>query len=219
MKISYKRIRVYSNSEEMANTITHAFGIVLGLVAGYFLLTKAAEYGSWAFYSVLVYLLAMLLSYTASTLYHSPQGNKHGIYQKIDHAAIYIHIAGTYTPITLLLLRNEGGWGWSLFGFVWLFALIGTIWSFRKRSKHSYFETICYVAMGCSILIAFKPLTDVLQSLDQMVVLYWVIAGGVSYGIGAIFYSLIRIPYMHTVFHFFVVGGSICHIIAIYEIV
>lgn len=213
-KINIKS-RDYSNYEEVTNALTHGFGILLGIVAAYFMLPKAYAMGNWTFYTVFVYFFGMLFSYISSTVYHSCRGWHEALLQKIDHTAIYFHIAGTYTPFTLLLLRNEGYWGWGLFIFVWLVAILGTIWSFRMSGKHSYLETICYVAMGCSILIAFKPLISVLQAQDRMEIIYWIIAGGVSYIVGAGFYSLIRVPYMHTLFHLFVLGGSVCHIIAI----
>lgn len=214
------RARKYTPQEEVANSLSHALGILLGLIAGYFLLVKAyATSDSWAIWSIYIYLFGMLSSYISSTWYHAEQDVKRKkILQKFDHAAIYLHIAGTYTPLLLMTLRNEGMWGWGLFTFVWVFAIVGVIASFRKLDEHSYVETICYVVMGCSILVAFKPLFDVLSATGKLEVLYWVIAGGVSYIVGAVFYSLAKVKYMHTVFHFFVLGGSICHIIAIYYV-
>ena len=127
------------------------------------------------------------------------------------------HIAGTYTPFTLLVMRNAGGWGWGIFAFVWLSALIGFILSFKKLKEHSNLETCCYVGMGASILIALKPLMGCLSEIGASSAFWWLIGGGVSYIIGAIFYSL-RKPYMHSVFHLFCLGGSIGHIIAIWLI-
>lgn len=212
------RARTYSKQEELANSLSHAFGIVLGIVAGYFLLSQAYANGSpWAIGSVYVYLFGMLFSYITSTWYHAlPVGDKKRLLQKFDHAAIYFHIAGTYTPLTLVTMREEGLWGYALFTFVWLFAIVGTIVSFCKSGKHSYVETACYVMMGCAVFVAFKPLIDALEIADRMSVLYWLIAGGAFYIIGAMFYSLAKVKYMHTVFHFMVLGGSICHIMAIY---
>lgn len=214
------RIREYSKKEEMANAISHAIGILLGIVAGYILITKASlSADSWAVGSVCVYLLGMLSCYIISTSYHAcVDGETKRTLQKFDHASIYLHIAGTYTPFTLITLREAGMWGWALFTFVWTAAAIGVFASFKKSGKHSYLETVCYVIMGGSILVAFQPLTSILSSLGQIDALYWLIGGGVSYVIGAIFYSLAKVKYMHTVFHFFVLGGSICHIIAIYKI-
>lgn len=211
------RIRVYSHREELANSISHAFGILLGIVAGYLLLQKAFVSQDWiGITTVFIYLIGMLASYISSTYYHFlPVGNKKLLLQKLDHAAIYLHIAGTYAPMSLIAMRNEGAWGWGVFSFVWLFAIVGIFVSFRKSGRHSYIETVCYVLMGCTIFVAFKPLIHALEIMDKMPVLWWLIAGGVSYIVGSIFYSLAKVKYMHTVFHFFVLIGSICHIMAI----
>ncbi len=212
----------YTKNEEIANTLSHAAGIVLGIVAGYILLEKAGRSGSyWETGSVIAYLFGMLASYITSTFYHSckPDNKKRReMLRKSDHAAIYLHIAGTYIPFTLIVLRNEGLWGWTLFAFICTAALAGLIVSFAKLKTHSNLETICFVLMGSSILVAFKPLYDVLSLNGQVSSLYWLIAGGISYIAGAFFYSWTKKEYMHTVFHFFVLGGSICHIIAIYII-
>ena len=117
-----------------------------------------------------------------------------------------------YSPVTLIALRNEGAWGWGLFGFVWLCAIIGTIVSFRKMEEHSNVETICFIVMGLSVLVAFKPLYAIAAGTC-----YWMIAEGVCYITGAVFYSF-RQRYMHSVFHFFVLAGSACHIVAVWLI-
>ncbi|SHE35315.1 PAQR family membrane homeostasis protein TrhA [Dysgonomonas macrotermitis] len=214
------RSRVYSKNEELANSLSHAAGILLGIVAAFILLSATLDSGSkWATGSVCIYLFGMLSCYVISTSYHAcAVGVRKNILQKFDHASIYLHIAGTYTPFTLIVLRDQGYWGWGLSTFIWLAALVGVIVSFRKSGKHSYIETACYVVMGCSILVAFKPLITILSSDGEIDSLYWLIAGGISYIIGALFYSWAKKPYMHTVFHFFVLGGSICHIVAIYHI-
>lgn len=214
------RTRVYSQGEELANTISHALGIALGFIAGYILLQKAFDSRDfWEICSVVIYLFGVLFCYIASTCYHAATNERRkGILQKFDHASIYLHIAGTYTPFTLVVLRNEGWWGWALFSFIWLSAVIGVFLSFRRLKEHSHIETICYVIMGSAILIAIKPLIDVLTPVGHIESLYWLITGGVSYIIGAVFYSWTKKKYMHTTFHFFVLGGSICHIIAIYII-
>ena len=131
-----------------------------------------------------------------------------------DHAAIYWHIAGSYSPITLVALRSQGPWGWLLFAFVWTAAIAGTIVSFRKLKAHSNLETLCFCLMGLSVLVAFKPL---LQCVSTTAVA-WIIAEGVCYITGALFYTLHRRRYMHTVFHFFVLAGSVCHIVAVWDI-
>ena len=158
----------------------------------------------------------MLASYIASTMYHAcpPESIWKERLRKWDHAAIYWHIAGSYSPITLTALRDAGLWGWGLFSFVWICALLGTVASFRKLKSHSNLETICFVLMGSVVLIAFKPLINVVSPAA----IAWIIAEGVCYVTGALFYSLHKRKYMHTVFHFFVLGGSVCHIVAVWDI-
>ncbi len=214
------RSRYYTKTEEIANTISHAMGILLGIVGGFILLTMAAKSeSSWAIASVTAYLFGMLASYVTSTCYHGCTHEKRKeLLRKFDHSAIYLHIAGTYIPFILIILWTEGAWGWSLFVFICLAAIAGLIASFTNLKGHSNLETICFVIMGCSILVAFKPLYEALSATGQIEALYWLIAGGVSYITGALFYSWTKRRYMHTVFHLFVLGGSICHIIAIYLI-
>lgn len=215
------RSRLYSHQEEIANSISHALGILLGIIGGYFLLQKAFNtHDIIIVISVMIYLFGMLSSYITSTYYHYlPIGNKKLLLQKYDHAAIYLHIAGTYTPLLLIAMSEGSAWGWAILTFVWIFALAGILVSFKRSNKHSYIETVCYVIMGCSIFVAFKPLIDALEATDKIAVLWWIVAGGVSYIIGSIFYSLTKKKYMHTVFHIFVLIGSICHIIAIYILI
>ena len=153
----------YNNVEEWANTLSHGAGILLGVIAGYFLLAKAAAGAEpkWAVACVTVYLFGMLSSYVSSTWYHgSRPGKLKELLRKFDHGAIYLHIAGTYTPFTLLVMRHAGGWGWGIFSFVWLSAIVGFILSFKKLKEHSNLETACYIAMGACILVAMKPLMD-----------------------------------------------------------
>lgn len=208
----------YTHGEELANALSHGAGIFLGVIAGGFLLRKAiaGPESHWAMACVAIYLAGMLSSYICSTWYHSSSpGRTKELLRKFDHGAIYLHIAGTYTPFTLLVMRDAGAWGWGIFAFVWLSAIIGFILSFTNLKEHSNLETICYVAMGGSILVALKPLLDCLGAIDATPAFWWLIGGGASYIIGAAFYSL-RKPYMHSVFHLFCLGGSIGHIIAIW---
>ena len=149
----------YTKGEERINTLSHAAGILMGIIVGtLFLIKSDGEF--WATFGICLYLFGMLGSYISSTLYHALR--YHNPWKKRlrnwDHAAIYWHIAGSYSPITLIALRSEGAWGWGLFGFVWLCAIIGTIVSFREMEEHSNVETICFIVMGLSVLVAFKPL-------------------------------------------------------------
>lgn len=213
------RNRQYTANEEKANTLSHALGILLGIFAGLILIPNAVNDG-WRLFSVCIYLFGMLASYITSTCYH---GTTHPLrkqlLQKLDHASIYLHIAGSYTPFALVTLRGEGWWGWGIFLFVWLSAIIGVLLSFRDYTKHNHLETVCYVVMGCTILVALNPLLHALSLEDKTEAFYWLVGGGVSYIIGALFYSLTKMRYMHTVFHLFVLGGSLCHIRAIYLVI
>lgn len=208
----------YTHHEELWNAWSHAGGIALGVVCGAIFLDYCVRAESfWGVISICIYLFGMLGSYISSTVYHAlpPHSQWKGRTRKLDHAAIYWHIAGSYAPLTLLALRHEGYWGYGLFGFVWLFAAIGTIASFYKLKDHSNLETIIYVGMGLSVLVAFKPL---LHAVDISIVL-WIIAEGVMYITGALFYSLHKRKYMHTIFHFFVLAGSACHLTAVWKII
>ena len=218
--IKMSTAKYYTRGEEIANTVSHGLGILMGIAAGFVLLSAAINSGNnWAIGSVIGYLFGMLASYITSTCYHGCTHEKRkSLLRKFDHSAIYLHIAGTYVPFTLIVLRNESAWGWSLFAFICIAAITGLVMSFTNLKKHSNLETVCFVLMGGAILVAFKPLYDVLSQTGQIDALYWLIAGGVSYVIGALFYSWTKKKYMHTVFHVFVLMGSLCHIIAIYTI-
>lgn len=207
----------YTRSEELWNSWSHAAGIVLGVVVGaIFLYMCYTDDNPWARAGVMLYLFGMLASYAASTIYHATRlrSKWRERLRKWDHAAIYWHIAGSYSPLTLVALRQQGYWGWSLFSFVWLCAIAGTIVSFRRLKEHSNLETFCFVGMGLSVLIAFKPLIDSVSTAAVV----WIIAEGVMYITGALFYSLNRRRYMHSIFHFFVLAGSICHIVAVWDV-
>lgn len=206
----------YTKREEQWNAWSHAAGIVLGVVVGVVLVIVAVPRGSWADVGVALYLFGMLASYVASTAYHSlPRRSRwKERLRRWDHAAIYWHIAGSYSPVTLVALRNEGPWGYGLFAFVWLCAIGGTIVSFVKLKEHSHLETLCFVLMGLSVLVAFGPLMRTVSTAAVA----WIIAEGVCYITGAVFYSMNHRRYMHSVFHFFVLAGSVCHIVAVFNI-
>jgi hemolysin III len=210
----------YSAKEERANTFTHAIGILFGVIAGTFLMQKAiVSQNWWAIASFSVYVIFMTTSYVTSTLYHVDKNDKRKILRrKFDHAAIYVHIAGTYTPFTLVVLREQSAWGWSLFAVIWVAAIAGIFLSFLKLKNASKLETACYVAMGWVVIIAFKPLMDVLSANNSMPALWWLIDGGLFYTVGSVLYSFKKIQYMHAIWHLFVLGGSVCHALAIWNI-
>ncbi len=207
----------YTHREEVWNTMSHAGGILLGVSVGIaFMVCVCREGDTWATVGVVLYLFGMLASYIASTAYHalplrSPWRER---LRRWDHAAIYWHIAGSYSPLTLIALRQQGAWGWALFAFVWTAAIAGTIVSFRRLKEHSHIETLCFVLMGLSVLVAFKPLIDTVSTRAVA----WIVAEGVCYITGALFYSLNKRRYMHSVFHFFVLAGSLCHIVAVWDV-
>ena len=207
----------YTRTEELWNTWSHFGGIVLGVIFGtIFLYWCFSHANGWASAGVILYLVGMLFSYVASTVYHaiSPLSKWKERLRKWDHAAIYWHIAGSYSPLTLVALREQGYWGWSLFSFVWLCAIAGTIVSFIHLKEHSNLETLCFIGMGLSVLVAFKPLIASVPAAAFI----WIVAEGVSYITGAVFYTLNKTKYMHSVFHFFVLAGSVCHIIAVWDV-
>lgn len=207
----------FNHKEELWNSWSHAGGILLGLAFGTLLVFLCGRANDpWATAGVVLYLAGMLCSYVASTVYHALSGwsKWKERLRRWDHAAIYWHIAGSYSPITLISLREAGWWGWSLFSFVWTAAFVGTFLSFKRLKAHSNLETLCFVGMGLSVLVAIRPLLHHLPTSSFV----WIVAEGVAYITGALFYSLNRRRYMHTVFHFFVLIGSTCHLIAVWEI-
>ena len=206
----------YTKKEEQLNAWSHAAGIAMGVAVGILFGLFFFHYiDSWGKLGVALYLFGMTSSYLSSTIYHATRaGSKwKERLRRWDHAAIYWSIAGAYSPITLIALRNYGYYGWALFAFVWLSAIAGTIVSFCRLKEHSHAETLCFVGMGLSILVAFKPLLETVSTASVI----WIIAEGVFYITGAVFYSLNKRRYMHSIFHFFVLAGSICHIIAVWD--
>lgn len=204
----------YTKKEELLNSYSHAAGIFLGLIAAIVLLNRCHNGdNAWAYIGIVLYIFGMLSSYITSTAYHAiTNTEKKEKLRYWDHAAIYWHIAGSYSPFTLIALRQQGYWGWGLFLFIWGCAIAGTIITFHNLKEHSNIETLCFIGMGLSIITAFKPLIDNIN----IVSILFIIAEGVSYIIGAIFYTLNKQRYMHSIFHFFVLAGSICHIFAVW---
>ena len=210
-----------THGEEVANVLTHGAGMLFGLTAIIVLMIAGIRTGDpWVIGSFAVYALCMTSSYVTSTFYHAASDPKRKCQlRRWDHSAIYLHIAGTYTPFTLVALRDEGFWGWGLFITVWLAAVIGVWFSFRRMKKKDNLKTVCYLLMSWVVIIAFKPLIDVFQRTDSMYVLYWLIGGGLFYSLGTIFFFLDKYKYMHSAWHLLVLGGTVCHFIAIYNLV
>ncbi len=206
-----KQRRTYSLGEEIANAITHGLGVGLSIAALVLLIVVAATKGNgWHLASAIVYGTTLLLLYLGSTLYHSIPGEKaRHVLKIIDHSAIYLLIAGTYTPFTLVTLRDSGGW-W-LFGIVWSLAAVGisleAFWVYRPK----WVSAVVYLGMGWLVVTAMHPLMANLAAPG-----FWLlVAGGLAYTLGTVFYVLKKIPYMHAVWHLFVLGGSVCHFLAV----
>ena len=207
-----KHITYYDLSEEKVNIITHAIGLLLSITALVLLIIHASSNGSARhIVSFTIFGASMILLYSASTLYHYSQTpNLRRKLNILDHASIYVLIAGTYTPFTLVTLK--GALGWTIFGITWGIALIGIFLKLFYTGKYDKISTIAYVAMGWIIIFAVKPLIENLPLNG----LYWLLAGGVFYTIGAILYSIKKIKFNHAIFHIFVLLGSFSHFMAIY---
>ncbi|RLB95442.1 MAG: hemolysin III family protein [Deltaproteobacteria bacterium] len=201
----------YSANEEIANSITHGLGIILSIIALIILAVFAGIYGNtWHIISVSVYGATLILLYTASTLYHGIQNPRaKNIFQVLDHAAIYILIAGTYTPFTLISLR--GSWGWSIFAVIWCLALVGTVIEFGRIKRWRLVSLVLYIGMGWTILVAIKPLFTSL-AMGGIILL---ILGGVAYTSGILFYRWENLKFHHAVWHLFVLAGSTFHFFAV----
>jgi hemolysin III len=205
-----KRYRIEDAAEELANTITHGVGAVLALGGLALLVVLAAVAGNgWHLASAIVFGVTLLLLYLASTLYHALTGTRaERVFQILDHAAIYLLIAGTYTPFTLVTLRPVGGW-W-LFGLVWGLATVGIIFEAAWVSRPRWVSVVVFVAMGWLVLVMRGPLVAHLRAPG----LWLLVAGGISYTAGTAFYVGQR-RYMHAIFHLFVLGGSVLHFLAV----
>jgi len=202
----------YSLKEEKVNIISHGLGLILSIPAALILVIYASLYGTiWHIVSFSIYGSSLVVLYLASTSYHA---SKDSVLRKklnvFDHAAIYFLIAGTYTPFLMVTLR--GNWGWSLFGVVWGLAIIGIFLKIFFSARYKFISALAYVLLGWIIVIAFKPLTENLETAG----LWWLVAGGLSYTLGAILYVFKKIPFNHGIFHVFVLIGSFTHWIAVF---
>ncbi len=207
-----KGIKCYSPMEEKINIVSHAIGFVLSMVALVLLIVRAMQYGNaWHIVSFSIFGFSLMILYAASTIYHSAQSaalrSRLNIF---DHASIYVLIAGTYTPFTLVTLN--GSTGWVLFGISWGLALTGLILKLFFTGQYNIISTIMYVFMGWIIVFAIKPLIHQLPLNG----LLWLFAGGISYTIGAILYSIDKIKFNHAIFHLLVLFGSFCHFMSVF---
>jgi len=204
--------REQSQGEEIANSISHGIGLLATLGGTPFLIMHAARYGDAGFFvGTSLFSATIILLYLASTLYHAlPMGKAKRVFRVIEHSAIFLLIAGTYTPFTLGVL--SGAWGWTLFGVVWSLAAIGVALKVFNKASHPIVSTGLYLLMGWLIVIAVDPLFAKVPTSG----LLWLIAGGLSYTAGVAFFATdSRLRYGHLIWHLFVIAGTVCHFFAV----
>lgn len=202
-----KNVENFSKGEEITNAILHGIGSGLAIAALVILVVFASIKGDVRYIvSYAIYGSTLVLLYLASTLYHSlPKGKGKDVFEIFDHSAIYLLIAGSYTPLALVALK--GALGWTIFGIVWGLSVIGIVFKVFWVKKFVILSTILYIVMGWLIIIAIKPLMNVLNTTS----LVFLVVGGVLYTVGTIFYIWRGMKYHHAIWHLFVLGGSICH--------
>ncbi len=201
----------YSPAEEIANSITHGLGALLSVAALTLLVTFAAHQAdAWRVVSFSIYGTTMVLLFLASTLYHSLQHPKSkGVFKILDHCSIYLLIAGTYTPFLLVSIR--GITGWILFTVIWTLAITGIVFKVRFGSKYKKLSIATYILMGWLVLVASQELASSISASGM----YWLLAGGLFYTFGTVFYLWKKLPFNHAIWHLFVLGGCACHFFAI----
>tara|TARA_R110001592_G_scaffold315431_1_gene591469 strand:+ start:459 stop:1085 length:627 start_codon:yes stop_codon:yes gene_type:complete len=204
-------MRIQTKLEEQLNALTHGFGALMGIAALVLLIVKADSLTPWSLFSVIVYGLSIVILFLASTFYHAVEGEKRKHYFRIvDHISIYLLIAGTYTPVLLILLPES--LGWPLFWTVWGIAAFGVVLKLFFTGRFEVFSTLLYLVMGWLIVFDFSNVSDALGPNGIL----WLFAGGLFYTIGIIFYAIQKIPYNHVIWHLFVLGGAICHFFMVY---
>ena len=212
MNVQRNKITGYSTGEEIANSITHGIGVLLAIIGLVAMLITAGANGSASHVvSSSIFGATLILLYLASTLYHSIPGMRiKRVLKTLDHSAIFLLIAGTYTPFVMVSLR--GAWGWSLFGTIWGLAIVGIIIQLTPLAKIKTLSVGLYLAMGWVAIIAVKPMVAALNLSGFTLLLL----GGITYSIGVIFYVWKKLPYGHAIWHLFVLGGSIFHFFTVY---
>jgi len=197
---------------ERFNSITHIAGSVLAVIASAFAIDAAVTHGrdTTTITAVAIYGAMLIVLYLSSTLYHSLRGKAKKVFHVFDHCAIYLLIAGTYTPLTLITLR--GPWGWWLFGIVWTLAIAGVLKDTLLHGRYRAISVVLYILMGWLVIVAVKPLRMAMPA-DGIT---WIAAGGVVYTAGLVFFALSkRVAHMHGIWHLCVIGGSACHYVAV----
>ncbi len=202
----------YKLSEEIAHSVIHGIGIVLAITALAVLTSYASIFGTARhIVSCSIYGASLIILYSASTLYHSiPNRTAKKVLRIFDHSAIFLLIAGTYTPF--LLVSMGGALGWSFFGIIWGLAAVGIVFQFRLIEQHKILVVLLYIVMGWSVITVIKPLISAIPTIG----LVFLIVGGLAYTLGTIFYAWNRLPYNHAIWHGFVLAGSIFHFFSVF---
>lgn len=217
MKLKYKNPII----EDIVSGWSHILGLALSIIGTVALaINNYPDSDSWRFWSTLIFGLSLILMYSTSSAYHlcRSESLKKKL-RKLDHSAIYILIAGTYTPFCLITLRQSGSLGWIIFAITWGVAILGIFLSYRRmKTNVSLVKTIGYIAMGAVILAIIPSSLEALQANNNEKAFYWIIAGGAFYILGCVPYMLSKYSGMHTLWHFFVMGGSACHYIAVWSL-
>lgn len=204
-------MRIQTHFEEKINAISHAIGVLLGIAALVLLIVYNTNKTDWSLFSLIVYGISIIILFSASTVFHAVRGESRKHYFRIvDHISIYLLIAGTYTPICLISL--EQSWGWPLFWVVWGIAAFGVVLKLFFTGRFEIFSTLLYLVMGWLIVFDFSNLSEVIGSGG----IRMLIAGGLSYTIGIIFYVFEKIPYNHNIWHVFVLSGAVFHFFMIF---
>ncbi len=201
----------YTLGEELFNSISHGVGVLLSIAALVLLIVFGAKSGvGYNLAAGIVYGISLLVLYTMSMVYHIVQGKRGKAVMRIfDHCSIFVLIAGTYTPYLLVTLDKT--LGWVMFGIIWAMAVIGIILNSIDLEKFRIFSLVCYVVMGWAIIFTIKPIISAIPFMG----VFLLVLGGIIYTVGVIFYVLKKYKYMHSVWHLFVLGGSICHYLSI----
>ena len=206
-----KQLQEYSVTEEVIHALTHGVGVLLSIAGlSWMLYVSIAAADPWRVVASTIYGLTLILLFLASTVYHSMYASRHrDIFKLLDHCAIYLLIAGSYTPFLLVAMRSDTGW-W-LFGTVWALATAGIVTKLWFRNRFPKIALASYLAMGWLIVVAAPQMAEAIGPNGMA----WLIGGGLFYSVGAIFYAMKRLPYGHAVWHVFVLGGGICHFLGV----
>ena len=211
-KSDLQNLPMQSLGEEIASSVTHGIGAALSVAVLVLLTAFAGKHSEpWRVVSLSIYGATLIFLYLSSTLYHSfPRGKTRRFFRLLDHVSIFLLIAGSYTPVVLIVL--QGPWGWTLFGLIWTLAIGGILAKIFLMGKLKIISVIFYIAMGWIIVIAFKPLLRAVP----IELFAWLFAGGLFYTLGTIFYAWERLPHNHTIWHLFVLAGSAAHFFGIF---